>query len=196
MKKINAKDLCISFVATMVLMQVLAVVISFVLTKDDTSKLGNALPLFCILGGIVGVIVWAISLSWGGSDKKSKATFEKGLKDHNFDNCVTFKANDSFLAIDQSTGRIGYVSNSNSKAFQIAEAKDITDIKSDHMPAPMGGTSGVYFSFKYNGKKTKLYTFLTNSNYSMKSSEVMEAVSKADYYADLLHKAVEISKGM
>jgi len=194
MKKVNATQLLISVLVHIAVFEAIAVVASFVLSSQGDYELGNILPVFCILAAIVSIIVWAISLSWGGSGKKAEKTFNAGLKENEFKNYTTFEASDSFLAIDGVNGRVGYVSNSNSKEFQIAPGCELTDIKSDHVHAPMGGTSGVYFTFKYRGKKTKIYTFLTNGNASMKSEAVMEAISKADFYANLLTQAVVNSK--
>jgi hypothetical protein len=46
----------------------------------------------------------------------------------------------------------------------------------------------VYFVFEYKGVTTKVHTFMTNSSYSKTSEEVLEAISKADMYVDMLNR--------
>ena len=99
----------------------------------------------------------------------------------------TFKTSNAYLAIDGVDGRIAYVSNHNPLEFQMAEAKDLQNIKTDLMKGPLGGATAVYFSFIYNGKKTKVHTFLSNQAYNLKSKEIMEGISKADMYVNLLN---------
>lgn len=50
-------------------------------------------------------------------------------------------------------------------------------------------TSYVYFEFYYNGKKTRIPTFTSSNTYSIQSSEVMEGISKADTFCDILKNA-------
>ena len=71
--------------------------------------------------------------------------------------------------------------------FVPAEVKDQQNIKTDLMKGPLGGATAVYFSFIYNGKKTKVHTFLSNQAYNLKSKEIMEGISKADMYVNLLN---------
>ena len=73
-------------------------------------------------------------------------------------------------------------------------AKNITDIKSDYMKGPLGGTRYVYFQFVYEGKCTKVPTFTSRNMYSLKSAEVMEAISKADTYAELLERTKGVAQ--
>lgn len=188
MKKFNAKTLLTSLAAYVIVTAILLAVAGYFLVGAE----GYAVvaPIFVIIGAVVGIIIWAISLAWGGSSRKAKKTFEDGISSNNFRNYSTFEASDAFLVIDGESNRIGYVANSNPKQFQMADKNDITDIVSSHIKAPFGGTSGVYFSFKYNGKKTKLYTYLTNGNASLNSNVIIEAVSKADFYAEQLKKRV------
>ena len=145
------------------------------------------LVTFCVIACFLGVVFCAIYLSWSGSGKKSKKTFDEGLKERHFQDISTFEPSNAYLAIDGVDGRIAYVSNHNPTEFQMAEVKDLQDIKTDMMKGPLGGATAVYFSFIYNGKKTKVHTFLSNQAYNLKSKEIMEGISKADMYVNLLN---------
>ena len=129
--------------------------------------------MLCILHGVVLI-------------KNQKKTFEAGLEEYQFKEISRFNGSDSLLAIDGVDGRIAYVSNLNPLVFQCAELKDISDVRTDLFKGPLGGASAVY-----KGKKTKVYTFLSNQAYSLKSKEVLEAISKADMYVDMLKKLKE-----
>lgn len=186
MKKINIVTLLTSFAIIAGIMLVIATGGAFALSHGVMKVFKASFPFFAVLALIVSVIIWALRLSWGGSSSKASDTFDEGLVKNEFKQYVTFQANDGFLAIDGVDGRVGYVANLNPKQFQIARADQISEVKSDYIRAPFGGTSGVYFSFKFNGKVTKNYTYLTNGNASLKSEAVMDAIAKADYYAEIL----------
>lgn len=68
-------------------------------------------------------------------------------------------------------------------------AKDISNIRSSYIKGPLGGTSYVYFEFFYNKKRTRVPTFTSNQAFSMNSSEVITAISKADAYCEILENA-------
>lgn len=186
MKKYNTSTLLISLIIYEIALIIFALAAAFFIADQKLDMFSKIAPIFAVIGVVAGLIAWALNLAWGGSSKKAKKTFTEGLTENGFKNYVTFEGNDAFLAIDNDKNRIAYVANSNPKQFQMANKNELSDIVSDHNKAPMGGTSGVYFSFKYNGKKTKVYTYLTNGNASLKSQVILEAISKADYYAELL----------
>ena len=117
-----------------------------------------------------------------------KKTLENDEQALTFQNCSTFTTSNAILKIDEENGRIGYIYYLNPTEFVVISAKNITDIKSDYMKGPLGGTRYVYFQFAYEGKCTKVPTFTSRNMYSLKSAEVMEAISKADTYAELLER--------
>ena len=47
----------------------------------------------------------------------------------------------------------------------------------------------MYFEFKYQNQKKRIATFASNQAYSLKSGEVMEAISKADYFCEVIQRA-------
>lgn len=72
-----------------------------------------------IVALIIGVASW-VALS-----------VRAGLEEHHFQDVSTFKTSNAYLAIDGVDGRIVYVSNHNPLEFQMAEVKDLQNIKTD-----------------------------------------------------------------
>lgn len=138
----------------------------------------------------VGMIVF--SNSFGG--RIAKKTMERGTQEAGFGVYSTFTSDGSgtigsVLRIDENTGRIGYVSYQNPYEFQLVLAKDITKIKSSYIKGPFGGTSYVYFEFYYNNKRTRIPTFTSNSQFHVQSEEVLNGISKADAFCEILENA-------
>lgn len=128
----------------------------------------------------------------------AKKTMEKNSKKENFGRCSTFITEGSFtigaiLTIDENTGRVAYVSYWNPHEFQMMHAKDLTNIKSSYIKAPFGGTQYVYFEFYYKNKRVRIPTFTASKVvYSLQSREVLEGISKADTFCDLLMNAQNV----
>lgn len=148
--------------------------------------------VFSILVFLMLMFAWAMSIFNSNVSKKMKKFMDKMSMEANFKNYSTFDSSNGIIRIDGDDGRVAYVSKLNPKQFQVVNAKDFTDIKSSYNKDPLGGTRYVYFSFKYNGKTFKIPTFTADSTYSLKSSEVLTGISKADMYAELLKN---VSKG-
>lgn len=117
-------------------------------------------------------------------------TIVRNAEANGFGCCSTFITHNAVLMINEQTGKIAYVCNLNPTEFQVISARDITDIKSDYNKAPMGGTTYVYFQFVYRGTRIRIPTFTAiHCVYSLQSGEVLEGISKADAYAELLERA-------
>lgn len=144
---------------------------------------------------VVVMLCWLMSAVNGSPSKAMKKFMDEKSKEANFKEYSTFSSSAGIIRIDGEDGRIAYVAKLNPKEFQVVNAKDVTDIKSDYNKDPLGGTRYVYFSFKYNGKQFKIPTFTAESTYSLKSSEVLEGISKADMFAEILKKAAQGTQG-
>lgn len=137
----------------------------------------------------IGLLFFYFTTGAAIIDRIVEKTMEKNSELANFHDYATFYSSGAIIRIEKSTGRIAYVSNMNPFQFQQISAKDITDIKSDYIKGPLGGTSYVYFEFGYLDKKVRIPTFTSNNAYSLNSSEVLEGISKADKYAEILQNA-------
>lgn len=143
------------------------------------------------MGGIVfffGGCVY-LGLSSAITQHFAEKTMEKNSKEKDFREYSTFYSSGAIIRIDEVTGRIAYVANQNPFEFQMISARDISKIRTHYIKGPLGGTSYVCFEFVYNGKRVKIPTFTSNQVYSMESSEVLTAISKADAYCEILQNA-------
>ncbi len=59
---------------------------------------------------------------------------------------------------------------------------------------PLGGTQYVYFEFYYNNKRVRIPTFTASNVYSLQSQAVLEGISKADAFCDLLTNAQKVEE--
>ena len=184
MKKVSGK--CVAMHLLLVLL--ISVVVAVVLAIVTGGNYVFAFEMWWGIAIVVLLILYALRVAWGGFSRRSKKTFEKGLEENHFQDVSTFKTSNAFLAIDGTDGKIGYVANMNPGEFQLAQAKELENIKMDYMKA-LGGASAVYFAFTYKGKQTKVYTFLSNRAYAMSSRQVTEGTEKAELYVDILTRA-------
>lgn len=135
----------------------------------------------CIYWPFVGLII---------TDKMVGKTIKNKAHENGFDKYASFSTDTEILLIDAENGKMAYVANHNPREFQIVDPANITEEKTGYVKCPFGGTNFVYFSFKYCGKNKKIGTFRSRNPYLLKSGEVMEAMSKADYYCE----AIKVSR--
>jgi hypothetical protein len=180
MKKIDFKwvlrQLLFMVLASIVIGEVLVFALGF-------SGMANTIVL--PIGVLMLIFILWARTGCCGSKKQAKKTFENGIKENHFGNYNTFDSSNSYIVINED-GRIGFVSAYNPKEFQMAMPNEITNVRSSHINSPLGGTTYVYFAFTYKGKETKIPTFTSSQVCSLKSSEVLEGISKADAFADML----------
>lgn len=192
MKKVNWSYVLVNWAILLVLSVVIAMgFITYGTLQIDDFAL-SYLPegvIFSIVIFVIMLICWALSAFNGSPSKKMEKFMDEKSGEANFKEYSTFSSSAGIVRIDGEDGRVAYVAKLNPKEFQVVDAKDLTDIKSDYNKDPLGGTRYVYFSFKYKGKDFKIPTFTAESTYSLKSSEVLEGISKADMFADILKKA-------
>ncbi len=136
---------------------------------------------------VIGILYCGLSSLF--TDTLVKKTIEKQAAQNGFVNYSRFRSNGAVLLIDEQAGRIAYVANQNPYEFQVISAKDIYDIKSSYKKGPLGGTGYVYFEFFCNNKRVRIPTFTSNQMYSLKSAYVLEGISKADTYCEILQSA-------
>lgn len=194
MKKVNWSYVLKCWVILLVLSLVCGMGLIFVGKARLETFAFDYVPGGIILGlfvFFVFMICWLLSSVNGSPSKSMEKFMDAKSKEAGFKEYSTFHSSAGIVRIDGVDGRVAYVAKLNPKEFQVVNAKDLTDIKSDYNKDPLGGTRYVYFSFSYNGKTLKVPTFTAESTYSMKSSEVLEGISKADMFAEILKNAAK-----
>lgn len=182
------------FSMTFILMElVVLLVISFIAGLIISACMGaeDLLYVAVVYGGFVFFFGGCVYLGLSGAitQRFAEKTMEKYSKEKKFTQYNTFYSSGAIIRIDENTGRIAYVANQNPFEFQMISARDISKIRTHYIKGPLGGTSYVCFEFVYNGKRVKIPTFTSNQVYSMESSEVLTAISKADAYCEILQNA-------
>lgn len=193
MKKVSAKFLLVQVVILLAVSAIAGIIVAIAVGGEDPIIGGfRLLPLFLffivLIYGVLGNMI---------TGPIAKKTMEKNSKKENFENSSTFVTDGSFtigaiVKIDENTGRVAYVSYWNPYEFQMVQAKELTDIKSSYKKAPLGGTQYVYFEFYYNNKRVRIPTFTASNVYSLQSKPVLEGISKADAFCNLLTNAQKV----
>ena len=98
----------------------------------------------------------------------AKRTMKKHSEEEGFGKAYTYTNKNTgtcgcVLAIDESSGRVAYVSALNPFQFQMCHANDLTDLQSSYIKGPFGGTRYVYFTFCYKNKRIKIPTFTSRN---------------------------------
>ena len=92
----------------------------------------------------------------------------------------------SVLVIDEIHGRIAYVSVHDPFKLQVADVKELTDIKSGYIKGPFDGTRYVYYQFTYRNKRMRIPTFTARNMHLTTATVVQNAIAKADMFRDTL----------
>ncbi|MGN0341664.1 MAG: hypothetical protein ACI4DO_02625 [Roseburia sp.] len=181
MKKFSFKFMSMEFLILLVISIVVG--LGFSLTSGFTF---NGMFLIAILAFIFANCLYWPFIGLIITDKMVTKTIKKKAHENGFDKYASFSTDTEILLIDVENGRMAYVANHNPNEFQIVNPANITEEETGYVKCPFGGTNFVYFSFKYCGKKKKIGTFRSRNPYLLKSAEVLEAMSKADYYCEAI----------
>ena len=124
----------------------------------------------------------------------AKRTMKKGIGANNFGKTTTFISKGGYriktmLCIDEETGRVAYTSSLSPFKFQMAEAKDLSKVRTGYDKAPLGGTRYVFFEFYYKNNRMRIPTFYTSRIvYAVASSEVQDALATGENICNLILK--------
>lgn len=181
---------------------VLVIILSFLIPTTIAVLIGLVIGLIVGKEGLISLwVVLAVLFAWSFYPVYmnnmlilfAKKTMEKNSGKQNFGRTFTFTNKNTgtcgcVFRIDESSGRVAYVSAMNPFQFQMCHAKDLVDINSSYMKGPFGGTRYVYFTFCYKNKRIKIPTFTSRNMYSLSSSYVQEGLGKAQDICNLLLK--------
>ncbi len=146
-------------------------------------------PIICLIGlAFLVLIPFMISHYLRKRMEKRALELEKKFSLKGFSYQYKFISHSGIFYID-ANGRMGVVRKYNPSELELIDLTKITDIRTNDGKM-LGGTSLVSCSFKLEGKTQKIYTLrVSNAQLSMKSHEVLEAISKADALCESLEKA-------
>ena len=100
-----------------------------------------------------------------------------------------FKGQSTLVAVDTNSRKMGLLFKYNPTQPYVVSLDQVTEAKSSNgvNSLSLGGTREVYFTFRIDGVRIKVRTFLANSTYSLSSPTVMEAITKADYMVNAIN---------
>lgn len=156
----------------------------FFLSSEMASVL-MTLPL------LAAILWWALGVKKVYEKKKDEKF--KELDATGFNRNHTFNSDNCAVAIDIANGKIAIVFKWNPSQLYVLPANRITKIWVDD-GKHIGGTSRVSFLFIVDGIKIRVNTFISNRTWSMKSNNVLEAISKADMMASALNTAAQAAQ--
>lgn len=139
------------------------------------------------------VIWWAIGISKVYEKKREVKLKELDAK--GFTRNHTFNADGCTVAVDAVHGSIAMVFKWNPSQCFVIPANRVGKMWVDDGKTPLGGTSRVSFLFMVDGMKIRVNTFTSNKVWNMKSSYVLEALSKADMMIETLKAAYNAAQG-
>lgn len=184
MKKYDAKFIIIE----LLIMLVIAVIPSSILGISWGSSAATIIGMTIFFYAVLNLFYW-LFLGTIITNRIVMKTEDKYSGEKGYVNCETFYSHSEIFMVDVERGKIAYIANQNPYEFQEVNAAELTDAKSGYIPAPLGGTSYVYFEFKCNGKRKRIPTFTSSQPYMLKSGEVLEGLSKADYFCEVINQA-------
>lgn len=162
---------------------VLASVISVILLPSGA---GSVVIMVFLLAAILW---WAIGINKVHDKKKEEKL--KELDSQGFVRNHTFNSDSCTVAVDVEHGKIALTFKWNPTQCFVMPANKITKMWVDDGKSPLGGTSRVSFLFIVDGIKIRVNTFISNKVWSMKSSQVLEALSKADMMVETLRASAQ-----
>lgn len=124
----------------------------------------------------------------------AKKTMKKGTQANNFGRTTTFISKGGYriktiICVDEDTGRVAYTSSLSPFKFQMAEARELSKVRTGYEKAPLGGTRYVFFEFYHGNNRMRIPTFYTSRIvYAVGSREVQEALATGGNICNLILK--------
>lgn len=152
------------------------------------------------VGTVIIMVVLFASIIWwsigtGKVYEKKREAKLKELDTQGFTRNHTFNADGCTVAVDAVHGKIAMVFKWNPSQCFVISAGRVGKMWVDDGKTPLGGTSRVSFLFMVDEMKIRVNTFTSNKVWGMKSSYVLEALSKADMMIETLKTAYNAAQG-
>lgn len=178
-----------------IMAMVLGIVVVVVIHNAGVSAdIGSGVGAVIIMVVYVGAILWWAIGPRKVYEKKREAKL-KELDTQGFTRNHTFNADGCTVAVDAVHGKIAMVFKWNPSQCFVIPANRVGKMWVDDGKTPLGGTSRVSFLFMVDEMKIRVNTFTSNKVWGMKSSYVLEALSKADMMIETLKTAYNVAQG-
>ena len=174
-----------SYIAASVLLSIVGCILTHMPIGADNIFLPLLLMVFFMgFPNITNLILFPVA----------KRTMMKGIEANNFGKTTTFISKGAYriktmLCVDEETGRVAYTSSLSPFKFQMAEAKELSKVRTGYERAPLGGTRYVFFEFFYGNNRFRIPTFYTaRLVYFIESRQVQEALATGENICNLILK--------
>lgn len=155
--------------------------------------IGTLIFVFVACAGIANLLLFTMVKSIVFSINIKKLTERFG--EHSFHPVSTFQSSGGNFYIDPVAGKVAAITKLNPFAIQVVEAARVQDptVDDGSSMSILKGTRLVSFRFTIDGQKWRVPTFISRQTYSLKSSEVLTAISKADMQVEMINEAKAVS---
>ena len=190
-KKVNFGYL-LATVFLPILVILLGVFIGYQFFRD-----GGTGAVICFMGPSALALIWylfGISSIW----KARKKNMEQILDQQGFERNQTFYGRNKTVIVDMKKGEVALLFYWNPFELYILPASRIEEAWTEDGAGGMGplrGTSRVSFLFRVDGMKLRVDTFTSNQRWKMEDPKVLEGISKADRWVQVLELARKQSVG-
>lgn len=188
-KKVNVGYLLATIFIPIIVMMLLTTI-----SVLASTLISSTVASFIIMIALLGAILYWVLGTKNSFNKKKEAKL-KELDNSGFVRNHTFNSDTSTVAVDIANGKIAIFFKWNPKQLYVLPASRITKMWTDDGKT-IGGTSRVSFLFIVDGIKIRVNTFVSNKIWSMKSANVLEAISKADMMVEALKAAQAASSAI
>lgn len=160
-------------------------------------RAGGAGAVICFVVVPGAAILWWI---FGGSAlyKLGKRRMLKRLDGMGVDRRQIFYSDSCVVSVDMEQGKIGLLFFWNPLQVQVLPASRVTRAWADEGAGGAGfmrGTSRVSFLFELDGVRIRVNTFTSNQRWKLNDEKVLEGISKADLWVQVLEQAREVQYG-
>ena len=159
---------------------------------------GGTGAVICFMGPTVLAVLWwffGVTTIW----KQKKKKMMKQLDGQGFARNHTFYGRGQTVVVDQQQGKVALLFFWNPFVLYVFPASRISNAWTEDGAGGSGflrGTSRVSFLFQIDGVKVRVDTFTSNQRWKMEDPKVLEGISKADLWVQVLTQARQQSAGV
>lgn len=159
---------------------------------------GGTGAVICFMGPSALAVAWWLfgpSTIW----KTRKKSMEKFLDEQGFERHQTFYGRGQTVIVDMKKGEMALLFFWNPFELYVLPASRIDKVWTEDGAGGVGvlrGTSRVSFLFLVDGLKIRVDTFTSNQRWKMEDPKVLEGISKADRWVQVLEAARQQNAGV